>query len=221
MLKSIKGAISRFRTWYGLETTMLIGNLLNIVNQSHMTTLKFYQLVSVPRGLLSTVDLPLEGVCNDTKFCSALRCIATFHNWELFIYSKQPILSTSVSLLTVFNWNLRAKEEEAPCVDGETDKKMLGHNRHFAISNCSCYLLIMIVNGKSLPIYLKILNLIKIITISQNLTSIPLHFKLLLLKPTVRNTSKILTQRVHMRTHTKHTHNKSLIKSYFTYLYYV
>lgn len=41
-------------------------------------------------------------------------------------------------------------------------KKMLGHNRHFAILNCSCYLLIIIVNGKSLPIYLKILNLIKI-----------------------------------------------------------
>lgn len=85
MLKSIKGAISGSRTRYGLETTMLIDNFLNIVNQSHMTTLKFYQLVSGPCGLSSTVDLPLEDAWNDTKVllwfevCSSLSQLRATH----------------------------------------------------------------------------------------------------------------------------------------------
>lgn len=152
MLKSIKGLLSGFRTWYGLENTMLIDNLLNIINQSHMTTLKFYQLVSILCGLQSTVDLPLGDSQNDTKVKLWLGECSYFSQLRLFILNKYPILYTSVSLLILFNWNLRRKEEETPWVEAGKEKMLEGYNGHFATLNCSCYQLIIITKSNSLPI---------------------------------------------------------------------
>lgn len=57
---------------------MLTDNLFNIINQRPMTTLKFYQPVSIPCGLQSTIDLPLG---DDWKATDAL---LWFGAWSYF-----------------------------------------------------------------------------------------------------------------------------------------